>query len=32
MAFDKYQAAVRDFLALVRDGPPRARAAAGRGG
>ena len=32
MAFDKYQAAVRDFLALVRDGPARARASAGRGG
>jgi alpha-beta hydrolase superfamily lysophospholipase len=32
MAFDRYQAAVRDFLVLVRDGPARARAAAGRGG
>jgi alpha-beta hydrolase superfamily lysophospholipase len=32
IAFDKYQAAVRDFLVLVRDAPPAARAAAGRGG
>jgi hypothetical protein len=32
LAFEKYQAAVRDLLALVRDGPPRASAAAGRGG
>jgi uncharacterized protein len=32
VAFDKYQAAVRDFLALVRDGPARTRASAGRGG
>jgi hypothetical protein len=32
LAFEKYQAAVRDLLALVRDGPPRASASAGRGG
>jgi alpha-beta hydrolase superfamily lysophospholipase len=32
VAFEKYQAAVRDFLALVKDGPARARASAGRGG
>jgi fermentation-respiration switch protein FrsA (DUF1100 family) len=32
MAFEKYQAAVRDFLVLVKDGPARARASAGRGG
>jgi alpha-beta hydrolase superfamily lysophospholipase len=32
VAFEKYQAAVRDLLALVRDGPARARASAGRGG
>ena len=32
VAFDRYQAAVRDFLALVRDGPARTRASAGRGG
>ena len=32
VAFDKYQAAVRDFLALVQDAPPRARAPAVRGG
>jgi len=32
MAFEKYQAAVRDFLVLVRDGPARERASAGRGG
>jgi alpha-beta hydrolase superfamily lysophospholipase len=32
VAFEKYRAAVRDLLALVRDGPPRASASAGRGG
>lgn len=32
VAFEKYQTAVRDFLVLVRDGPARARASAGRGG
>jgi uncharacterized protein len=32
VAFEKYQTAVRDFLALVRDGSARARASAGRGG
>jgi uncharacterized protein len=32
VAFDKYQAAVRDLLALVKDGSARARASAGRGG
>ena len=32
VAFEKYQTAVRDFLVLVKDGPARARAAAGRGG
>ncbi len=32
VAFDKYQAAVREFLALVKDEPARARAPSGRGG
>jgi alpha-beta hydrolase superfamily lysophospholipase len=32
VAYERYLAAVRDLLALVRDGPARARAAAGRGG
>jgi alpha-beta hydrolase superfamily lysophospholipase len=32
VAFETYQTAVRAFLVLVRDGPARTRASAGRGG